>query len=128
LVALKWKYLGGGILLRALRSSNPSIFTPFLHTRSLIPSNSLLGPFTKPVDWQSLGLWDYPKVITNFMDLGTVRSNLSQNNYDTLEAAANDVRQVFKNCCKVRGSGLWGRGGMERGERREERRKKTESN
>ncbi|GMI48710.1 hypothetical protein TrCOL_g11524 [Triparma columacea] len=63
------------------------------------------GPFTKPVDWQSLGLWDYPKVITNFMDLGTVRSNLSQNNYDTLEAAANDVRQVFKNCCKYNDEG-----------------------
>jgi hypothetical protein len=59
------------------------------------------------------------------MDLGTVRSNLSQNNYDTLEAAANDVRQVFKNCCKVRGSGLWGREGMERGERREERRQRA---
>ncbi|GMH77615.1 hypothetical protein TrRE_jg9764 [Triparma retinervis] len=39
------------------------------------------------------------------MDLGTVRDNLGGGNYDTVAAAANDVRQVFRNCCKYNDEG-----------------------
>ena len=36
-----------------------------------------LEPFHEPVDWQGWGLADYPKLIKNPMDLGTVNVSLS---------------------------------------------------
>jgi hypothetical protein len=37
-----------------------------------IEEKSDAGPFMEPVDWQSLGLLDYPQIIKTPMDLGTV--------------------------------------------------------
>jgi len=54
--------------------------------------------FNAPVDWKALGLKDYPKIVTNPMDLGTVRNKLELGRYSSLEAAADDVRQIWTNC------------------------------
>ncbi|CAB9516879.1 Bromodomain testis-specific protein [Seminavis robusta] len=55
-------------------------------------------PFREPVDWQNLGLYDYPKVIKKPMDLGTVKKNIADRKYKTLGQANQDVRLVWKNC------------------------------
>lgn len=31
------------------------------------------APFKEPVDWQGLGLTDYPIIVQNPMDLGTIK-------------------------------------------------------
>ena len=37
--------------------------------------------FREPVDWKALNLMDYPTIITNPMDLGTVKKNIAIKNY-----------------------------------------------
>mmetsp|Transcript_10733 Transcript_10733/g.28592 ORF Transcript_10733/g.28592 Transcript_10733/m.28592 type:complete len:332 (+) Transcript_10733:64-1059(+) len=53
--------------------------------------------FSKPVDWKKLQLHDYPKLIKQPMDLGTVGEKLGRNAYPRLEDFANEVRLVWKN-------------------------------
>lgn len=55
-------------------------------------------PFHDPVDWQGWGLFDYPKLIKNPMDLGTVNTKLSNGEYRSPVEFAKDVRLVWKNC------------------------------
>eukprot|EP01040_Poterioochromonas_malhamensis_P005582 gene5582-5999_t len=54
--------------------------------------------FREPVDWKGLGLLDYPEVVKNPMDLGTVKSKMESNQYTTVEEVATDVRLVWSNC------------------------------
>ncbi|CAM9383537.1 unnamed protein product [Chrysoparadoxa australica] len=54
--------------------------------------------FRDPVNWEELGLTDYPLVIKQPMDLGTIAKRLSENFYATPEACAADVRLVWENC------------------------------
>jgi len=58
------------------------------------------APFRDPVDWKSLGLYDYPRIIRNPMDLGTVKRRLNEGKYSTVYDVAEDVRRIWKNCCK----------------------------
>ena len=51
--------------------------------------------FSKPVDWKKLQLHDYPKLIKQPMDLGTVGEKLGRNAYPRLEDFANEVRLVW---------------------------------
>jgi hypothetical protein len=54
--------------------------------------------FSRPVEWKKMGLLDYPKLIKQPMDLGTISENLQKaQHYDRLEAFATDVRLVWKN-------------------------------
>eukprot|EP00095_Tigriopus_kingsejongensis_P011462 maker-scaffold1042_size67897-snap-gene-0.10 protein:Tk11462 transcript:maker-scaffold1042_size67897-snap-gene-0.10-mRNA-1 annotation:"low quality protein: bromodomain-containing protein 2-like" len=55
-------------------------------------------PFYKPVDAQQLGLHDYHNIITEPMDLGTVKQKMDNRDYSEPEEFAHDVRQIFKNC------------------------------
>jgi hypothetical protein len=55
-------------------------------------------PFLEPVDWESIGLSDYPEIIERPMDLGTVKRNLERGQYKEMDTCANDVRQVWTNC------------------------------
>ena len=41
---------------------------------------------------------DYPVVIKCPMDLGTVRNNLSNNSYQTVEECLGDIQLVWDNC------------------------------
>jgi hypothetical protein len=53
--------------------------------------------FSRPVEWKKFGLVDYPKLIKEPMDLGTVSENLQKPHYERLESFINDVRLVWKN-------------------------------
>lgn len=43
-------------------------------------------------------LYDYPKIITRMMDLGTVKSRLRKSKYALASDCADDVRQIWTNC------------------------------
>ena len=53
--------------------------------------------FAKPVDWKRMNLTDYPRLIKQPMDLGTVGEKLAARSYARLEDFANDIRLVWKN-------------------------------
>jgi len=55
------------------------------------------GPFLEPVDWVLYNLPDYPKIIKNPMDLGTIQENLETGKFKTIEDFAAPVRLVWKN-------------------------------
>lgn len=58
------------------------------------------APFLEPVDWQGMGLPDYPEIITNPMDLATAEGKLRANKYASANDFAQDVRLIFENCFK----------------------------
>eukprot|EP00486_Rosalina_sp_Unknown_P002499 CAMPEP_0201566836 /NCGR_PEP_ID=MMETSP0190_2-20130828/6934_1 /ASSEMBLY_ACC=CAM_ASM_000263 /TAXON_ID=37353 /ORGANISM="Rosalina sp." /LENGTH=80 /DNA_ID=CAMNT_0047986091 /DNA_START=142 /DNA_END=381 /DNA_ORIENTATION=+ len=51
--------------------------------------------FLQPVDWEALKLPDYPVIIKKPMDLGTIRSNIENGEYDDAYDFAEDVRLVW---------------------------------
>ncbi|XP_030455861.1 transcription factor GTE7 [Syzygium oleosum] len=53
--------------------------------------------FNVPVDAVDLGLHDYHQIIKNPMDLGTVKTNLERNFYQSPQEFATDVRLTFNN-------------------------------
>jgi hypothetical protein len=53
--------------------------------------------FLEPVDWKTLELWDYPEVVQNPMDLGTIRKRLQEGYYQNLESFAKDMQLVWDN-------------------------------
>ena len=53
--------------------------------------------FLAPVDWAALNLPDYPVIIKKPMDLGTIKSNIENGEYDDAYDFAEDVRLVWKN-------------------------------
>ncbi|CAM9392240.1 unnamed protein product [Chrysoparadoxa australica] len=55
-------------------------------------------PFRAPVDWQGLGLFDYPQIISHPMDLGTIRDKLEAGEYKFASQCAADIRLVWDNC------------------------------
>lgn len=54
--------------------------------------------FLEPVDYVTLGILDYPKVITHPMDLGTVKKNLLNGEYKIFQDFLSDISLIWKNC------------------------------
>ena len=54
--------------------------------------------FTSPVDWKKYNLLDYPTIVTNPMDLGTIKSNLNAGLISNFDEFCSLVRLVFRNC------------------------------
>ena len=54
--------------------------------------------FLVPVDYIGLNILDYPKIITNPMDLGTVKKNLLNGDYKIFQELMNDINLIWKNC------------------------------
>lgn len=54
--------------------------------------------FRTPVDYVAYGLLDYPLVVKRPMDLGTVKKNLNNNLYETVEACLGDIQLIWDNC------------------------------
>ena len=54
--------------------------------------------FLAPVDYNGLGLPDYPKIIKRPMDLGTVKDNLLKGEYNTIREFMDDVTLIWQNC------------------------------
>ncbi|KAL8510135.1 hypothetical protein ACS0TY_017089 [Phlomoides rotata] len=53
--------------------------------------------FNEPVNAKALGLVDYHDIIKHPMDLGTIKTKMSQNQYQSPREFAEDVRLVFHN-------------------------------
>ena len=54
--------------------------------------------FREAVDWETFGLYDYPQVIKNPMDIGKVKNNLDEKKYKTLKEWYEDVMLIWNNC------------------------------
>lgn len=54
-------------------------------------------PFLQPVDWKTLGIPDYPKIVKQPMDIGSVEKHLTSYLYSSLDEFAADMRLCFKN-------------------------------
>ena len=55
-------------------------------------------PFYEPLNWEALGLVDYPDIIDQPMDLGTVKRKLEAGEYEKPDDFASDVRLICRNC------------------------------
>mmetsp|Transcript_3907 Transcript_3907/g.6121 ORF Transcript_3907/g.6121 Transcript_3907/m.6121 type:complete len:219 (+) Transcript_3907:41-697(+) len=55
-------------------------------------------PFREPVDWEAIGLLDYPDIVKQPMDLGTLKRKLQKNMYKSIDEAARDMRLIWTNC------------------------------
>lgn len=62
-----------------------------------IMSNKNAGPFNEPVDFIALGVPEYPQIIANPMDFGTIEQRLSAGEYSSVDQLASDCRLVFSN-------------------------------
>jgi len=54
--------------------------------------------FRQPVDHEALGLVDYTIIVKRPMDLGTVKQNLTDNKYETVEDCLADIQLIWDNC------------------------------
>ena len=65
--------------------------------------------FLEPVDWKALGLHDYPDLIKQPMDLGTIKDRLDRHKYKTPDTFAEHVRLVWANAMAYNqpGSGIY---------------------
>lgn len=61
-------------------------------------NNKNAAPFNVPVDYIKLGVPDYPNIIKNPMDLGTIETKLASGAYEQVDDWIDDVRLVFSNC------------------------------
>lgn len=53
--------------------------------------------FSSPVDFEALGLIDYPQIVKKPMDLKTVREKIERHDYQTKQECAADIRCVWSN-------------------------------
>lgn len=75
----------------ALRSCRRVLLETLQHNYAFV--------FAEPVDPVALNIPDYFTIITNPMDLGTIRKKLDAGEYDTVDQFKADVDLVFKNAC-----------------------------
>jgi bromodomain-containing factor 1 len=55
-------------------------------------------PFLHPVDWVTLNIPDYPRIVKRPMDLSTVRKKYDAGEYQTPDDFSDDIRLILKNC------------------------------
>ncbi|CAE7561656.1 GTE12, partial [Symbiodinium sp. KB8] len=73
-------------------------FRPLLARVMENPLNG--GVFNSPVDPVRLGIPDYPTIVRNPMDLGTIRQRLEALRYTSTDSFAADIRLVFANAIR----------------------------
>ena len=54
--------------------------------------------FANPVDWKELRIPDYPTIVKNPIDFGTIRTKLKEHKYEKIEDFMDDMDLVFYNC------------------------------
>ena len=54
--------------------------------------------FIEPVDYIKYNIPDYPKIIKHPRDLGSIKTKLEKNKYETLQDFLNDIQLVWDNC------------------------------
>lgn len=62
-------------------------------------------PFAEPVDWRQLELYDYPEIVKEPMDLGTIKRRIERGHYETAAQCADDIRLVWRNCMEYNQEG-----------------------
>ena len=55
-------------------------------------------PFLMPVQWEELGLLDYPSIIKRPMDFDTLKKNLLAGKFATYEEFFQDLQLIWDNC------------------------------
>ena len=55
------------------------------------------APFREPVNWQEMGLLDYPAIIKNPMDLTSVKKKVDSNKYEYVEDGLDDINLIWAN-------------------------------
>ena len=64
----------------------------------LIENKKEAEPFREPVDYEGLGLTDYPKIVSKMMDLGTLSRNLQEDLYKNVRECLDDLQLIWDNC------------------------------
>ena len=64
----------------------------------IVEKDPLAFDFLEPVDYIALNILDYPKIITNPMDLGTVKKNLLEYKYSNFKDFLDDINLIWRNC------------------------------
>ena len=64
----------------------------------VVEKDPLAFDFLEPVDYIGLNILDYPKIITNPMDLGTVKKNLLEHKYINFKEFLDDINLIWSNC------------------------------
>ena len=54
--------------------------------------------FQEPVDYIELNIPEYPEIIKNPMDLGTIKEKLENDNYSDINEIVNDFDLIWENC------------------------------
>ena len=65
---------------------------------TVMEGDSQAYDFLEPVDYVALNILDYPTIIKNPMDLGTVKSKLKDNKYPTFLEFLSDIDLIWTNC------------------------------
>jgi hypothetical protein len=101
--------------LPAIKKSNPFIMPPLPGQEEPMKRITKIvdwlitrpdcAPFREPVDWRGLYLWDYPEIIEQMMDLGTIKRRLERGFYQRTYQVAEDVRLVWRNCMTYNADG-----------------------
>eukprot|EP00917_Polyrhabdina_sp_WS-2016_P013783 GHVP01030150.1.p1 GENE.GHVP01030150.1~~GHVP01030150.1.p1 ORF type:complete len:461 (-),score=114.13 GHVP01030150.1:286-1668(-) len=75
-------------------------------------NQAIIYPFIEPVDPIALNIPDYFTVITEPMDLSTVKRKLDDKVYDKIEDFKNDLILIVTNCCQynVKGTAVYNMG------------------
>ena len=81
-----------------MASSIKEGFSEMLKVVCSMLSRNESSVFRDPVDWKSLGLLDYPEIVQKPMDLGTIKKKIENDDYNTVEDIATDIRLVWSNC------------------------------
>ena len=72
---------------------------------SLMENPASKAYFNRPVDPIADGVPDYPSIVTEPMDLGTIKKKISSSRYASHEQWANDVRKVWENAMSFNAPG-----------------------
>jgi hypothetical protein len=79
------------------RAERPQWWQPSLDIVVKLKKMRQADPFLTPVDWEEMGLVEYPFIISQPMDLGTVEEKLLCNSYVSPAQVERDVRLIFDN-------------------------------
>ena len=64
----------------------------------LLQRNQKAYIFANPVNYQELGILDYPLMVKNPMDFSTIKTKLKEHKYERIQEFMEDMELVFYNC------------------------------
>ena len=65
---------------------------------SLLELHKEIADFQQPVDYIALQIPEYPTIIKNPMDIGTVKQKIQDNQYTNLNGILEDIQLIWDNC------------------------------